>query len=285
MAWTLTDSLEEYLAEADDYLRASPAEHTIELAAAETLLAHGPAAFGGEPALFGWWRSPGGEIAAATFHTPPFPMLLSGPPQAAVSLAADVARRGRMLPGVNGVAEPAEAFAAAWHELTGIRSQVQRRMRLFRLGELVAPAPMPPGSARIAGDADRPLLSRWYTAFAAEVHNPGEDTERDLDLKLSYRGLTIWESGDIPVAMAGRSRPAAGVVRVGPVFTPSEQRRRGYGAAATVAVSQAALDAGAATVVLFTDPANPTSNALYMRLGYRLMGERVVLGFDPATGT
>jgi len=37
--------------------------------------------------------------------------------------------------------------------------------------------------------------------------------------------------------------------------------------------------------VLFTDPANPTSNALYMRLGYRLMGERVVLGFDGATDT
>src|SRR5439155_6568201 len=138
-------------------------------------------------------------------------------------------------------------FAAAWHELTGSRSHVQRYARLFRPGELAAPAPMPPGSARTAGDADRPLLCRWYTAFAAEVHNPGEDTERDLDLKLSYRGLTIWESGDIPVAMAGRSRPAAGVVRVGPVFTPPEQRRRGYGAAATVAVSRAALEAGAAT--------------------------------------
>jgi hypothetical protein len=47
MAWTLTDSLDEYLTEAGDYLRTRPAEHTIELAAAETLLAHGPAAFGG----------------------------------------------------------------------------------------------------------------------------------------------------------------------------------------------------------------------------------------------
>src|SRR6266704_3438877 len=94
MSWTLTDSIDQYLARAGDYLRARPAEHTIELAAAETLLAHGPAAFGSEPALFGWWRSPAGEVAAAAFHTPPFPMLLSGPPAAAGSLAAELAGRG-----------------------------------------------------------------------------------------------------------------------------------------------------------------------------------------------
>jgi predicted GNAT family acetyltransferase len=81
--------------------------------------------------------------------------------------------------------------------------------------------------------------------------------------------------------MAGAHQPTAGVVRVAPVYTPSEHRRRGYGGAATVAVSQAALDASAADVVLFTDLANPTSNALYQRLGYRPLEERVVLRFEP----
>jgi hypothetical protein len=41
---------------------------------------------------------------------------------------------------------------------------------------------------------------------------------------LSYRGLTIWEVGGTLVALAGNHRPAVGVVRVGPVFTPREQR-------------------------------------------------------------
>jgi predicted GNAT family acetyltransferase len=47
----------------------------------------------------------------------------------------------------------------------------------------------------------------------------------------------------------------------------------------TAAVSQAALDAGAAEVVLYTDLANPTSNSLYQRLGYRPVEDRVVLRF------
>ena len=59
-----------------------------------------------------------------------------------------------------------------------------------------------------------------------------------------------------------------GMVRVDPVYTPAHLRGRGYAGAVTVEVSRAALAAGATDVVLFTDPANPTSNALYQRIGY-----------------
>jgi predicted GNAT family acetyltransferase len=44
-------------------------------------------------------------------------------------------------------------------------------------------------------------------------------------------------------------------------------------------VSQAARDAGTAEVLLYTDLANPTSNALYQRLGYRPVEDRVLLEF------
>ncbi|WP_338061095.1 GNAT family N-acetyltransferase [Streptomyces kanamyceticus] len=69
--------------------------------------------------------------------------------------------------------------------------------------------------------------------------------------------------------MAGVTRRTAGQVRVAPVYTPAALRGRGYGGAATVAVSRAALDAGASDVLLFTDLDNPTSNSLYQRIGYR----------------
>jgi predicted GNAT family acetyltransferase len=51
------------------------------------------------------------------------------------------------------------------------------------------------------------------------------------------------------------------------VYTPPAERRRGYAAAAVAEVSRRLLDQGA-RVCLFTDQANPTSNALYARLGY-----------------
>jgi predicted GNAT family acetyltransferase len=47
----------------------------------------------------------------------------------------------------------------------------------------------------------------------------------------------------------------------------------------TVEVSRAALAAGATDVVLFTDAANPISNALYRRLGYVPVVDWVVYDF------
>jgi len=82
-----------------------------------------------------------------------------------------------------------------------------------------------------------------------------------------------------PVAMAGRNRVVAGMSRVAPVYTPAGLRGRGYGAAAATAVTRSALDAGAGTVVLFADLANPTSNGVYLRIGYRAAGERAVIAF------
>jgi hypothetical protein len=286
MPWTLTDNMAEYLTQAGGYLRASAEEHTVELGVTERLRASGPSAYGETPPLFGWWHSPGGDIAAAVLHTPPYPALLSGAIAAAAPLAAELAARRRALPGVNGPADAVTSFAAAWQQLTGASSTVHRRSRLFRLGDLAVPEPLPPGAARIGGEADAGLLTDWFAAFASETgEQAGAAAVRDMADRLSYGGLMIWEAGGRAVAMAGRTRPAAGVVRVGPVYTPPEQRRRGYGGAATVAVTQAALDDGAASVVLFTNLANPTSNALYVRLGYRPLADRLVLNFEATSGS
>jgi predicted GNAT family acetyltransferase len=75
-------------------------------------------------------------------------------------------------------------------------------------------------------------------------------------------------------------RLVAGMARVAPVYTPPEHRGRGYGAAATAAVSRAALDAGTEELLLYTDLANPTSNRLYARLGYKPVEDSVALLFD-----
>lgn len=69
------------------------------------------------------------------------------------------------------------------------------------------------------------------------------------------------------------------MARFGPVYTSKAQRGRGYGGAVTAALSQTALDAGARDVLLFTDLANSTSNALYRRLGYRAPGDYTSYAF------
>lgn len=87
--------------------------------------------------------------------------------------------------------------------------------------------------------------------------------------RFADRHFTFWETSDgTLVSMAAVTSVIAGMVRVDPVYTPAGFRGRGYAGALTAEVSRAALAAGATDVVLFADPANPTSSALYQRIGY-----------------
>jgi GNAT superfamily N-acetyltransferase len=286
MAWRLTNDLDEFLDAAGEHLRSEPVQHTVPLTVLETLRVSGLSVFGDDPPVFGWHRSADGAADGAFFQTPPFPfMVASLPPDSAASLLDLLAAQRRLPAAVNVAGQDEPSFVAAWTAATGGTGTAQLRTRLFRLGVLVPPDPAPPGAARVAGQADRNLLIDWHAAFGREADGGVlEDPARMVSDRLSHHGLMLWEAGGEPVAMGGLTREVAGVVRVAPVYTPPGQRRRGYGAAITTAVSQAALDGGAAAVVLFTDMANPASNALYRRLGYRPVGDRVVLELSGGGG-
>ena len=281
MAWQLTGDLETYLDAAGRFLRARPAQHTILLTAAETIRARGPGAFGGPAPLFGWQAEPDGTVTGAFQHTPPYPVVLTAMPAAqAAALAAELAGRGRRVAGVTATTGPGAAFAAAWRHHTGAAAHPGMRMRLYALDRLLPPDPPPPGTPRTAGAADRNLLLAWFDVFQEEAQPAGPaETARMVDDQLGYRGLVLWEHKGRPVSLAGRHPAAAGQARVGPVYTPPDLRGRGFGGAATAAVTQAALDDGAEGAVLFADLANPTSNTLYQRLGYRPISDWAVLTF------
>jgi RimJ/RimL family protein N-acetyltransferase len=271
----MTNSVDEFLAAAGDFLRARPVENTVLLTITKTLRLRGMTVYGDEPPAFGWWSGAGG---GAFIRTPPRPAMLSAmPPAAAESLAA--ALSSTTLTGVGAPTAVTEAFAAEWHRLTGATSRVWGHQRLFRLTTLTPPAP-PPGKARVAGPGDRDLLMDWTAAFQREVGEEPAGVAEFIDDKLSYGGMILWETDGEPVSMAGASRMESGMVRVQAVYTPRRHRAKGYAGAATVAVSQAALDAGATEVVLFTDLANPTSNALYRRLGYTPIQDRTIVEFS-----
>jgi predicted GNAT family acetyltransferase len=278
MAWHTTADVDEFLGTAGEFLRSRPVENTVMLTLAETLQRRGPRVYGPEDPHFGWWTSAEGVVEGALLQTPPYPLLLSRVPPDAVPAAAELLA-DRSLPGVNALSADADAFAEAWQRITGCAAKIGRQSRLYRLDRLIPPSPFAAGAGRVAGEADRPLLVEWFVAFHGDIGEAARAVDEMVDDRLSYGGLTFWEVDGRPVALAGVSQPAGGTVRVSAVYTPREVRGRGYGAAVTATVTQAALDAGADDVVLFTDLANPTSNALYQRLGYRPVEDRSVVEF------
>ena len=108
----------------------------------------------------------------------------------------------------------------------------------------------------------------------------GENQSGAAREKIRHAGVMLWEADGGPVSIACNTMPVTGMVRIGPVYTPPEARGHGYGSAATAALSQRLLKAGAEEVVLYTDLANPVSNSIYQRIGYRPVEDRVVLAFS-----
>ncbi|MGW0612802.1 GNAT family N-acetyltransferase [Streptomyces sp. NPDC002788] len=280
--WYLTHEVDDFLTRADAFLRSRPALHTVPLTVTETLRTRGPRVYGDGQPEFGVLERDG-AVRAAFFRTPPHWLNLTAvTPEDAGALAARLAGLGRRLPGVNADRDTATAFTEAWQRHTGVTATLRQRQRLYRLGTLTAPSPLPPGGPRVAVEADREQLLRWHDEFSAAV---GLGTVRDgaewADARIENGGIAFWETPDgTPVAMAGTSPQVAGQVRVAPVYTPSHLRRRGYAGAVTAEVSRAALAAGAEEVVLFTDLANPTSNGLYQRIGYRPVADFTVYDFS-----
>jgi predicted GNAT family acetyltransferase len=63
------------------------------------------------------------------------------------------------------------------------------------------------------------------------------------------------------------------------VYTPPEHRRRGYATALVAELSRFLLERGHRACFLYTDLANPTSNAIHERIGYQRIADAAEIRF------
>ncbi|MFH8557470.1 GNAT family N-acetyltransferase [Streptomyces celluloflavus] len=271
--WHLTQDVDDFLARAGDFLRSRPALHNTPLTDIEKLRIRGADEHAAAAPVFGRLES-GGEVHAIFYLTSRGRLGLTPlSVEQTDALAAHLAVLGHSPANVIADHDTATAYADSWQRHTGAAPALFWRTHLYRLGTLTPPQPRPEGWGRITGGQDREQVVRWCREFCVDV---GEQTSIDLidagswdDSRFGDRHFTFWETSDgTPVSMAAATSVIGGMVRIDPVYTPAHLRGCGYAGAVTVEVSRTALAAGATDVVLFTDPDNPTSNALYQRIGY-----------------
>ncbi len=154
--------------------------------------------------------------------------------------------------------------------------------RLYRLDRLVAPVGVA-GDARPAADVDLDVVTGWLAPYTIDTFGhlpPDFDAGRLASVMVGRSRTWLWrDPSGVPVSMAVRRPPAAGVSRIGPVYTPPEQRGRGYASAVTARAAFDILDS-AAVPVLYTDVSNPTSNKIYRAIGFRPVTDRASVTFS-----
>lgn len=137
-----------------------------------------------------------------------------------------------------------------------------------------------PGARRVAGRDDRERVAEFVQGMSWEALDEWINDDEALshaDAHIAHGAMHVWEhDGDI-VSLAAAVAPTPNGIRVNHVYTPPALRGRGYAGALVASLTQAMLDAGRRFVFLHTDLSNPVSNRLYVRLGYRQIGDLDVL--------
>jgi hypothetical protein len=257
---TTTDTTE-ILDRLDKAVLVDPVRNTIFATVRATLRAVGAG---------GWSASHGGALAARS--APAHPVALTTGWSEPTRLGDALAE----LPLIGGIGGPVDTVEQLVELLE--RTPAKRTTeRLYRLSRVTPPTGVP-GTARAATEWDIDLVAGWVAPYTVETFGalPADYDPVGLATRaVSYSRTWLWlDPSGTPVSMATRRPPAAGVSRIGPVYTPPEHRGHGYGSAVTARAAFDILDSGAVPV-LYAELGNPTSNKIYRAIGFRPVTDRL----------
>jgi predicted GNAT family acetyltransferase len=188
------------------------------------------------------------------------------------------------IPGVSGSKELVTAFLSKFIDASGrpVTPILERHLLIYVLGSLLPPT-RAAGSARVCDLSEFDALLTWYSAFAMETDIERYGLEEILRTSLAQSRVFVWMDEGRPVCAAAHApivtTPSGSIARIGPVYTPPAERQKGYASQLTWDVSSRLLDRGLG-VMLFTNAQNPTSNGVYVRLGYQRLDDIVEYVLD-----
>lgn len=133
------------------------------------------------------------------------------------------------------------------------------------------------GELQLATEDNISIISDWIFMFCKEVLDPIsiEAARERAKEGIKENAIHIWKTDKI-VAMVKSARPADKGIVVNYVYTPLENRGKGY-ASSMVHQLTKLLFKKYEFCSLFADADNPTSNYIYEKIGYEKVGQAVAI--------
>ncbi|MCA0988313.1 GNAT family N-acetyltransferase [Guptibacillus algicola] len=224
------------------------------------------------------------RINLCFIQTPPHNLVLASEQNSSeetLNFAAEELNKDYMFPGVLGEKTIVEHFSKKYCELSNCSRKLKMNQRIYRL-DRVTPKERVEGKLRKAEKRDGALLKEWIQLFSYAMGEPltNEESNERANQFIDEKTAVLWEKNGEVVSMANESRPTRRGTTINFVYTPPIHERKGYASANVAAFSQYLLDKGYQYCALYTDLSNPTSNSIYVKIGYRAVGDSIVYTFE-----
>ncbi|MBS4194364.1 GNAT family N-acetyltransferase [Lederbergia citri] len=210
------------------------------------------------------------EMLIVLLQTHPKQIIISRPPEMSDEEAVEIAKLIRdQVENIPGLIGERDFTDKAVNIIDKSNFFVQMNQRIYELTKVKKEADTN-GKLRLVTMEDLSVVKQWVYLFCEEADEKIslEESEEKAIAIIKNERMYAWETDGRIVTMACISRPTRTNICISLVFTPLENRKKGFASSCVSALSQLMLDKGYKTTSLYTDLDNPTSNKIYMEIGY-----------------
>ena len=236
--------------------------------------------------LFYGWTAPDDPSGCAVLSMGRKELLLTETPTAAMAPWVEMLSvENRLIEEMVGPVDVCQGFADHWSAQHAVDPIVDMRQGIYELTAVKMPDAAG-GHLRQAGPADSELAGQYFHEFHhacfPEASQPRAQADVHAARLIEKKRIYFWAdaNGEL-VSMAAKVRETENTACISLVYTPPKYRGCGHAARVVGSLSQQLLDGGKTACNLFTDMSNPTSNGVYIRLGYVKISEQYMLRFEP----
>lgn len=184
--------------------------------------------------------------------------------------AQEVYKQDNNLLGVNAETEIANKFAKYYCDIAKQRYKLVNPLKILVLEKIQQRQKICDVNFRKATEDDAEILTQYIKEFYEEALEEERTIEEVNDKFEAYlqRGYYVLEKERKILSQAVIGRELIKGKCISGVYTPKEERGKGYAYNLVYELSKKCLDEGAEYCVLYTDAENPISNHVYEKIGY-----------------
>lgn len=185
--------------------------------------------------------------------------------------ASEIYKYDKELLGVNSEKSVANKFAKYYCNLSNMKYSVHAGLRILLLENLEDGKLLEDITYRKCTLNDKDTLIKYIQDFMKEALNEECDYDKAEEKFNKYfeKGYYVLEKDNKIVCQANISRIMKYGKCVSSVYTPKEERGKGYAYNLIYRISRDLINIGDKYCVLYTDDSNPISNHVYEKIGYK----------------